>query len=199
VVATGTIRNLLHLLRWRARKFSMPAPQFVKDCVVRRYLSNHDLIIESGTYRGHTTQLLSKLNSRVISIEMEDSLFEFAQRKFRNVPNIELIRGRSEEVLGGILNSSKVQKLGIFLDAHKMEALSSDNQTVTPILQELNSVEYAIGLASITTVLIDDIRFFDKFLHPDYLYPNIDLLVDWSRRCGFSWRIENDIFIAIRS
>jgi hypothetical protein len=48
-------------------------------------------------------------------------------------------------------------------------------------------------------ILVDDIRCFRSGEEGMSSYPTRSLLVEWADRLGFSWEIEQDIFIANRA
>ena len=91
----NTIKNLIWLLKnkkhfknWKKRNFNPPAPEFIKHEVLRNNNLNNCLWIESGTYYGNTTNELSKISNKVISIEADDRLSKLAIKRFEKIENI---------------------------------------------------------------------------------------------------------------
>ena len=62
------------LNNWYKRNFSSPSPEFVKHEIIKKNNLDNSLWIETGTYYGDTTNLLSNLSSKVISIEADKRL-----------------------------------------------------------------------------------------------------------------------------
>jgi hypothetical protein len=58
---------------------------------------------------------------------------------------------------------------------------------------ELDIISQNIYRFSEISILIDDIRMFEK---EEASYPNRDFLVNWALVNNFWWNIEHDIFIA---
>src|SRR5258708_6575376 len=59
--------------------------------------------IETGTYLGDTTSVLSKVAKIVYSIEPEPTLFSKAEQRFSNARNVKIIKGLSEDVFPDLL------------------------------------------------------------------------------------------------
>jgi hypothetical protein len=76
-------------------------------------------IIETGTFRGTTTEWLAAFGVRVITIESHRSTFEFAKRRLKRFKNVEVLFGRSADLLADCLRSivPNVPVLA-YLDAH---------------------------------------------------------------------------------
>src|SRR5262245_1784347 len=94
--------RILSLLRgyidWGKRQFAAPSPHFIKQaCLVRNSFPNATWV-ETGTYLGQTTHVLSKYALKVYSIEPEPTLFAKAKKYFSSYNNVEIINGTSEEV-----------------------------------------------------------------------------------------------------
>ena len=83
--------NRQSLNNWYKRDFSSPSPEFVKHQIIAKYSLQKTLWIETGTYYGDTTKILSNISEKVISIEADDRLFNLAIKKFENSDNIEII------------------------------------------------------------------------------------------------------------
>lgn len=188
-------RSIYECLHWHARKYDSPSPHFVKQSCLLRNGFPSATWIETGTYLGQTTQLLSKNASKVYSIEPEPKLFARARNFFRNYSNVEILSGTSEDVfpillprIGGDVN--------FWLDGHYSAGITFKGQQDTPILDELDCISRNINHFSKVCVLVDDIRCFNPRL-PEYAsYPSVDKLVEWANKHQLIWHIEHDIFIA---
>ncbi len=202
----NTFKNILWLLKnqkqiknWRKRNFTPPSPEFIKHMIIQNNNLENSAWIETGTYYGETTKILSKISKKTISIEADKSLYDLAKKKLVHLKNVELVFGKSEDIL-----ENSVQKLigykniCIYLDAHlchdhiKNIKTFGEEKNATPIKKELYSIEVHLKKFNKVNILIDDIRLFnDQFQN----YPKKNYLVDWCMKNEFEWDIEQDIFI----
>ena len=194
-----TIRNRKSLKNWKKRNFLPPSPNSIKHQVLINNNLSDSLWIETGTYYGETTRLLSKISKKTISIEADKQLFETSKKKLGNLKNIELLIGKSEDLLDkSISENLHFKNICIYLDAHlcqdhlkNIKTFGSED-SATPILKELEIIKKYYGKFEKINVLIDDIRlFYGNFQN----YPDKNILVDWCKENNFSWEIEHDIFI----
>ena len=65
-----TIKNRKSLKNWKIRNFLPPSPDSIKHQVLINNNYSDSLWIETGTYYGETTKLLSKISKKTISIEV---------------------------------------------------------------------------------------------------------------------------------
>ena len=201
-----TITNILWLLKnhrqiknWKKRNFSPPSPEFVKHQIIQNNNIEESAWIETGTYYGDTTKILSRISSKVISIEADQDLYELAKKTFSNLENIELMFGKSEDKLPEAFKKIKnYQNICIYLDAHlcndhiKNKKTFGEEKDASPIKKELKFIEEQKDKFNKINILIDDIRLFNnKFQN----YPKKDYLVNWCKDNNFDWEIEQDIFI----
>lgn len=77
-----------------------------------------DLIIETGTYKGQTTEVLSEICKEVVTIEINGGYQAEAIRRNKMRKNIIFLSGSSPQVLNTILPKYKDRKILMFLDAH---------------------------------------------------------------------------------
>ena len=194
-----TIKNRKSLKNWKIRNFLPPSPDSIKHQVLINNNYSDSLWIETGTYYGETTKLLSKISKKTISIEADKELFETSKKKLKNLKNVELFNGKSEDVLNKLISENlDFKNICIYLDAHlcqdhlkNIQTFGSED-TATPILKELEIIKKYYGKFEKINVLIDDIRLF----YGNYQnYPDKNILVDWCKENNFSWEIEHDIFI----
>ena len=194
-----TIKNRKSLKNWKIRNFLPPSPDSIKHQVLINNNYSDSLWIETGTYYGETTKLLSKISKKTISIEADKELFETSKKKLKNLKNVELFNGKSEDLLDKLISENlDFKNICIYLDAHlcqdhlkNIQTFGSED-TATPILKELEIIKKYYGKVEKFNVLIDDIRlFYGNFQN----YPDKNILVDWCKENNFSWEIEHDIFI----
>ena len=195
-----TIKNRKSLKNWKIRNFLPPSPDSIKHQVLINNNYSDSLWIETGTYYGETTKLLSKISKKTISIEADKELFETSKKKLKNLKNVELFNVKSEDVLNKLISENlDFKNICIYLDAHlcqdhlkNIQTFGSED-TATPILKELEIIKKYYGKFEKINVLIDDIRLF----YGNYQnYPDKNILVDWCKENNFSWEIEHDIFIS---
>ena len=194
-----SFKNRKSLKNWRARNFSPPSPDIIKHQILMNNNLKDSLWIETGTYYGETTKLLSKISKKTISIEADKNLFETSNKILKNFKNVEILNGKSEDLLDKVISKNlNFQNVCIYLDAHlcqdhlKNTKTFGNENTATPILNELEIVSKYVSSFEKIVVLIDDIRLFKgKFQN----YPNKNTLVSWCKKNNFLWEIEQDIFI----
>jgi len=135
------------------------APLPIKRWVIAAYLQRHGLrhFVETGTHLGDTLALVAR--DRLImctSIELAESYFQAALRRFSGYPNVRLLQGDS-----GALMPQIVAELGhpalFWLDGHYSGGGTAKGKQETPISLELRAVLDAP--ASVRVFLIDDVRF----------------------------------------
>jgi hypothetical protein len=180
---------------WADRQFAAPGPHFVKQGVLLRNGVSDAIWVETGTYLGDMTSVLSKVAKMVYSIEPEPTLFSKAEQKFRNTSNVKIIRGLSEEVLPKLLPTLRGD-ICFWLDGHFSGGITFKGPQETPILDELDAIGQNIEKMGTVLVLVDDIRLFGSINREFLAYPSVDFLVDWARNHNLGWHIEHDIFIA---
>jgi len=203
----NSLKNIFWLLKnrrsfknWKKRNFQPPSPEFIKHRIIKNNNLENSLWIETGTYYGETTRILSEISSKTISIEADKQLYNLSRKKLANLSNVEIVLGNSKEILPNIINSNlKYDNICFYLDAHLCHDHLKDVKTfgnedsATPIRMELSYIENSFKNFKKINILIDDIRFFrGKFQN----YPNINYLTDWCEKNNLEWKIEQDIFIA---
>jgi hypothetical protein len=180
---------------WADRQFAAPSPHFVKQKVLLRNGLSGATWVETGTFMGDTTSVLSNVAKMVYSIEPEPTLFSKAEQKFSNISNVKIIKGLSEDVLPKLLPTIS-GNICFWLDGHYSGGVTFEGPQHTPILDELTVIGRHITQMGKTVVMVDDVRCFDP-TNPEFsAYPPVDVLVEWARKHHLIWHIEHDIFIA---
>ncbi|MBN1125602.1 MAG: hypothetical protein JXA82_11385 [Sedimentisphaerales bacterium] len=155
------------ILRWRSRYEQwkqegavLPLPTYGKQLVLQEYALRFGprILIETGTYTGHTVMGLLDKFDRVYSIELDPTLCKKAQQLFAQYPHVQIIEGASEVCLPHIL--SEVDQPCLFwLDAHYSKGATAKGETETPIIRELDSIlQHSRSREHV--LLIDDARCF---------------------------------------
>lgn len=150
--------------------------------------------IETGTYIGDTTEVLSKFSKMVYSIEPSQELVDKAQIRFANTANVKILHGLSEKVLPPLLESGELAgvDLNFWLDGHYSAGFTHQGPKDTPIVEELVAIEKNLPQFKKVAIFIDDIRCF----LPGSEYPELNFLVEWANKNKLVWHIEYDIFVA---
>lgn len=191
-------RKIFGLLVWISEGFVSPSPTLVKQNVLRRW-GGEETWVETGTYLGQTTAFLAQFGSEVVSIEPSLMHFENAQNRFRNIGNIKLVFGYSEEQLEKIMLTfikNDVSDVSFWLDGHYSGGTTVQGNKETPIREELSVISrYKTQLKSVS-VMIDDVRNFNPSLIQFMNYPKLSELVQWADQNDLFWTIDHDIFVA---
>ena len=179
--------------KWKRRNYSDNTPQFVKELIFMKYAIDGADWVETGTYKGTTTNFLSNRFPHVYTIEPEQKLYNTACKRFDG-RNVTLFNDVSEKVLPVLLTKLNGD-INFWLDGHYSAGKTFKGEKDCPIEDELNAIEKNLENFGKLSIFIDDIRMFLPKSSNYTDYPSIDYLVDWSRRLNMRWRVEHDIFI----
>jgi len=191
-------RRLVRRMTWGPRGFDTPAPQAVKVEVLQRYGIPGSAWIETGTFLGTTTKVLARWGGPVYTIEPSADLAALARRRLARHPNVTVLEGLSEDLLPGLLESLE-GAVSFWLDGHASGGPTFTGPLVTPIRQELATIEVHLPRFDRVAVLVDDFRGFGAVTTEEGAYPSRSSLVAWADRNGLAWTVEHDIFAAWRS
>src|SRR5439155_1380246 len=100
-------------------------------------------IIETGTYRGTTTEWFAGFGIPVLTIETDERAFRFARRRLAQFPNVRVVHGASVASLATVPRER--DPVFCYLDAHRAANL--------PLRGELQTIFDRMPRA---VVLIDD-------------------------------------------
>lgn len=178
--------------KWRSLNYSAPSPQHVKIRILKSNSLNNATWVETGTYLGDTTLILSKIAKNVISIEPKHELSVFASTRLKRVKNVEIINATSEECISSVLESISGPTC-FWLDGHYSGDVTFLGSKISPILDELATIASYLK-ANEVVVFVDDFRLFVNSVNTGY--PSQDILVEWAVENNLSWTVEQDIFIA---
>ena len=152
-------RSKKQIKAWMARGKPAPPPHAIKAETLRQYASAYRLrtLVETGTQRGAMLAALKHDFSSLVSVELSPRHHDFARRRFRTAPHIELILGDSAAVLPAIL--ARLSEPALFwLDGHYNPGQAPAGAPVSPILTELTHLFAAARLGHV--IIIDDVRLF---------------------------------------
>ena len=147
-------------LAWGNRAYAAPSPHFIKQTVLLRNAFPNSTWVETGTYLGQTTKELSRHGSFVYSIEPEPILYSNAASYFKSYPNVEILKGLSEEVFPSLLPKLSGD-INFWLDGHYSSGITHKGPQDTPILDELAEISKNLNHFGKVCVMIDDVRSFN--------------------------------------
>ena len=100
----ATVRHKVNqvrvLRRWQAAGWPVPAPHVVKIEVLKGYSKIRMTRVETGTWMGDTTSALSAMAFHVHTIEPQLNLVNLVKIRFKDVGNVSVHYGTSEQLLG---------------------------------------------------------------------------------------------------
>jgi len=188
-------RVLTHMflgyIKWRSNNYRPPSPYSIKKKTLQNNAFPNVGWIETGTYLGETTRFLSKNYSSVITIEPSAPHFNYVSKRFRKISNVKVINTTSENSFSELLRNSK-DELNIYLDGHYSGDGTFGESKVTPVKEELDSIEKSLDRFKKLFVAIDDFR---VFTNSDSAYPSRYYLIDFCKRNNLIWNVEQDIFM----
>lgn len=183
------LRKTPEILTWLRFGCHGIASHPLKMIVVRSYLKRYSLshFIETGTYLGDTLNYIARTGVQCISIELSESLYNDARRRFKAFDNVKLVQGDSGKKIPEILSDLRVPVL-FWLDGHYSAGITAKAETHTPVSSELRAIlDHPVKQH---VILIDDARCFDGTND----YPHLDELLRVIREEGsYSVEITTDI------
>ena len=140
------LNDLNQFLVWQNNyNFEEPFPQFVKEKVFKKYNLENSIWIETGTYLGTSTSYFSKISKHVHTIEPSKKYFNISKENLKNIENVSIYNGASEEILSDILNSiNDKENVCFWLDGHFSGGDTFKGSADTPILLELKIIANSI-------------------------------------------------------
>jgi len=159
------IRSRFLSFSWALRGRPMPVPphmkvRAIKDAAIHIHAA---VFIETGTYRGDTSKILSKRVQQVVSVEIDKRLATLARERFGN-SNIEILEGDSAELMNSIVTRFKNQICLYWLDGHYSSGVTGGQVKPVPVQRELEEILPFLKLSDL--IIIDDIREFDGKNYP---------------------------------
>lgn len=154
----------LRLYRWEniSKHAGKYPPHIFKQIAVKEYAQRFPHIttfIETGTYKGKMIEVVSKMFTNIITIELADKLYERARKLFANQPHITCIHGDSGKKLVEVMASLRGPAM-FWLDGHHCDGLSAKGDLDTPIIAELATIAQHKNAAD-HVILIDDAACFN--------------------------------------
>ena len=184
--------------KWKRDGKPAPPPREIKVKLLKSYAIKYKLtqFVETGTFQGDTTFDLRNYFKELISIELDENLYQKAVNRFSRCYKVKILHGDSGKVLEelnkkSIFNSTNTL---FWLDGHYSEGITARGELVTPILKELlvissSCLEYKMK----HIIIIDDVHL---FVGQDD-YPNQEVLSQFvlDKFPNHRFFIENNCFI----
>jgi hypothetical protein len=142
----------------------------------------YSIFIETGTYLGDMVEAQKNNFQRIISIELDQHLYQRVKRKFAEDKHITIYQGDSSRVLPQIMSAVKEPAI-FWLDGHYSAGITAKGDKETPIYGELEAIFNDSSLPHV--LLIDDARLFTG----EGDYPKIEYLSDFIKKRAQSYEI----------
>ena len=154
----GHLVDLYHLATFEVRNPHSYSKVRQIRALAHRTGSRH--FIETGTYLGNTAMRCSKSFERVITIELDPSLFRQARDYLAKRPNVLCLEGDALTLLPVVLARPEVTDALVFLDGHFSGGVTAHGDLAEPACEEVSVL--AGYKDKINGVIIDDFRCFGR-------------------------------------
>ncbi|MBN1817505.1 MAG: hypothetical protein JW828_09090 [Sedimentisphaerales bacterium] len=183
--------------QWKRQGGALPLPSYGKQLVLQEYAERFGtrILVETGTYTGHTVMGLLDKFDRIYSIELDPTLYRKAQQLFARYRHVQIVEGASELCLPRILSELNEPCL-FWLDAHYSRGATAKGETETPIMRELEAI-LSHPCSRQHVLLIDDARCFTG----ENDYPRVATVREILLKAHPDWQLEEkeDILRAHRA
>jgi len=131
-----------------------------KRKIFKNYIN--PVFIETGTWKGDGVYAALEYGfGRVISIEVNEGLFNGVSKRFKDNKKVELYHGDSTDLLPSILTTVH-DPITFWLDAH-IQAKMGQGKKPNPVIEEITSIiNHMLDTGLKHTILVDDVRFFRR-------------------------------------
>ncbi len=150
---------------WKSQGRPNPTPSAVKITEILGYVERFRprVFIETGTFRGDTTEVVMRHVDKLWTIELSPRLASLARVKFAAAPHVEVVEGDSGVLLPEILEGLWEPAL-FWLDGHWSDGDTARGELDTPLRAELDAI--LSHRVADHVVLIDDARLFGNGDYP---------------------------------
>ena len=155
------LRKKIEATRWAFSGCPISPPDRVKSNAVKEYAEQFQIkiFVETGTYLGQMIDGTKENFDEIVSIELDNELFERAKKRFSEFKNITILHGDSAEILPKCIKDIRKPIL-FWLDAHYSAGFTIKGNLNTPINIELESIlKHPLNTEHV--ILIDDARCFN--------------------------------------
>jgi hypothetical protein len=167
---------------WSLQGEPIPQPHAVKEYFLKKIIMKTCIrtLVVTGTYKGDMVAAMLPYCNCIVSIELNEKLFEDAQKRFVDQPTVKLYQGDSGKVIKDIIKTINTPII-FWLDGHYSAGETSKADLDTPIMEEIEHIA-AHPCAKDHVLLIDDARCFDGTND----YPTEDALKTYLAKMGFT-------------
>jgi len=188
------IRNIIKYFKWLLKGKPIPVDHYFKISRVKKISKQLHCItfIESGTFYGQMIDGVKKNFDKLMSVELDFTLYEYNKKKFSKYPKIKIFQGDSEMQMGKMIQLIEGRAL-FWLDGHYSGIGTAKGNKECPILAELNAVKQ--HNRNDHCILIDDARCFNG----ENDYPKLEEIVKILKSINNNYNINvsYDCIIAI--
>lgn len=175
------------------------------NLVFSKYKEMVKYFVETGSYHGDGIQeALDSGFEKIISTEIFEDAFKICQERFKEDDRVKLIFGDSIHLLYDAIKDVN-EPIMFWLDAHFSGASTGKGENPYPLLQELNQISK--HQIKEHTILIDDLRLWNKGIPPGEGFPLVDFendeiikkILEINSEYKISYEnghVENDILVA---
>jgi len=158
---------------------------------------NTEYFVESGSFLGNGIQNAINAGFKYISsIELSPEFYYHCSEKFKNIENVKLFFGDTEDQLDDIISQIN-EPITFWLDGHNSGGPTACGKHESPLMQELEIIKkHSIKTH---TIIIDDLRCWKK---PQYDFDQKDV-INFLKTINFEYKIvfedgieKNDIVVA---
>jgi hypothetical protein len=173
---------------WESRGKPLPLPNILKQRIVLEYARQYQLqiLVETGTYFGAMVEACKDAFERIYSVELQESFYRRAQKRFARFPHIKLLNGDSATVLPTVLAQISERCL-FWLDAHYMGGITAKGLSECPVIRELELIGSHPARGHV--ILIDDARFFQGTGG----WPGLEAVAELAASHGWGCEVRDDI------
>ena len=186
------IRNSYEYKKWLSQGSPVPPPHIVKQITISEFQVkyNYSILIETGTYMGGMIEAQRHNFKRIISIELDETLYKNAQNRFKNNNSITIVNGDSGKVLPEVLKNIS-EPVIFWLDGHFSSGVTAKGDLECPIFEEMDAIFASKKLNHL--ILIDDARCFNGTAD----YPTIESFIEYvgNKNSNYKVSVKNDIII----
>jgi len=122
--------------------------------------TNSRVFIEAGTFLGNTAMRCSRNFERVITMELDPSLFRQAKVYLSRRRNVLCLEGDALKLFPSVLEMADVGDALVFLDGHFSGGVTAHGELAEPACEEIAVL--AGYRAKINAMIIDDFRCFGR-------------------------------------
>jgi hypothetical protein len=147
-----------------------------------------NVLVETGTFKGEMLERQLNNFRRLISIELDEELYQGARRRFEAHPQVQLLQGDSGVKLAEAVKDLQEPAL-FWLDAHYSFGITAGREKDAPIFKELSCLTGRQQHRDV--ILIDDARLFGF----DFGYPGMRKVRKFVEHHwpDYQFKVESDI------